>query len=367
MAGLSSMIPTDPIQQGLFYFLGVLAVTLVVSAIFDLIDKDYSNLATAVVFIVLLSLTWNPIFEGAKVAQTEYRTLVSWGRTSSGYAQACQGDIEMVMAAIRQVESSNDYQIRNNVSTASGAYQIIDSTWGGYEGYERAYLAPPSVQDKRARELMEKQLTKVDNDPDLLAAWWFLGRVPRGVEWDIAPASNPITPRQYVERFREHYGAVSCDLDYSLPVPAVSLDASQLNDPHHDYPAWDYGAPAGTQILSMSSGYVDRITSDPSNCAGNKSACESICGYGVTVVSSDGIRWSYCHASEPVLPQKGEWVEAGQLLGYVGNTGHSYGDHLHLGIKVNGEWVCPQPLLNALYYGTSVPDPRGLPTSGCIS
>lgn len=46
--------------------------------------------------------------------------------------------------------AKGNYQAQNSHSTASGAYQYLDSTWGGHRGYEKARYAPKWIQDKRA-------------------------------------------------------------------------------------------------------------------------------------------------------------------------------------------------------------------------
>lgn len=57
------------------------------------------------------------------------------------------------LACVRRHESGGNYQAKNPVSTASGAYQFLDSTWrtmsarAGHGGYPTARSAPPWVQD----------------------------------------------------------------------------------------------------------------------------------------------------------------------------------------------------------------------------
>lgn len=48
------------------------------------------------------------------------------------------------------VKGAGIYTAQNRISTASGAYQFLDSTWANYKGYEKARLAPPEVQEEKA-------------------------------------------------------------------------------------------------------------------------------------------------------------------------------------------------------------------------
>jgi murein DD-endopeptidase MepM/ murein hydrolase activator NlpD len=59
-------------------------------------------------------------------------------------------------------------------------------------------------------------------------------------------------------------------------------------------------------------------------------------GYCVMIDHGNGLETVYGHSSK-LLVKEGQHVEAGDTLGLVGNTGHSFGAHLHLEIHVNGQ------------------------------
>lgn len=95
---------------------------------------------------------------------------------------------------------------------------------------------------------------------------------------------------------------------------------------HHD--GVDLGAAKGTPIYATRSGVVSTATFHET--AGNY----------VTINHQDGYRSTYMHMTNYVV-KLGQYVEAGQLIGYVGSTGRSTGPHLHFGIRLNGVWVNP--------------------------
>lgn len=64
---------------------------------------------------------------------------------------ACGGDLPSCYVLNR--ESRGNIRAENPVSTASGKWQILDSTWNGFGGYSHAADAPEWVQDAKARTL----------------------------------------------------------------------------------------------------------------------------------------------------------------------------------------------------------------------
>ncbi|WP_221325602.1 M23 family metallopeptidase [Actinoplanes sp. L3-i22] len=69
-------------------------------------------------------------------------------------------------------------------------------------------------------------------------------------------------------------------------------------------------------------------------------------GYSITVQQDDGTEIIYAH-SRRLLVKKGDTVKAGQVVGEIGNTGYSYGTHLHLEIHVSGKPIDPITFLKA--------------------
>ena len=90
----------------------------------------------------------------------------------------------------------------------------------------------------------------------------------------------------------------------------------------------DLPAPKGTPIYASRSGYVTIAT------------YHSTAGNYVTINHQDGYTSVYMHMTHDVV-SVGEYIKAGELIGYVGNTGRSKGYHLHFGITYDGSYVNP--------------------------
>ena len=90
----------------------------------------------------------------------------------------------------------------------------------------------------------------------------------------------------------------------------------------------DIPASKNTNIYAAKSGVVTTSTYNSSY------------GNYVVVSHSDGTSTLYAHMNKRAV-SKGETVSQGQVIGYVGTTGSSTGNHLHFEIRVNGTRVDP--------------------------
>ncbi|MBI1770675.1 MAG: M23 family metallopeptidase [Bacteroidetes bacterium] len=95
-----------------------------------------------------------------------------------------------------------------------------------------------------------------------------------------------------------------------------------------DHLALDFAAKRGTPIYATGDGYVDYASGGTT--------------YGNVVFINHGYRYQtrYAHMSKYIVAV-GQRIKRGQVIGYVGNTGQSKGDHLHYEVLIGGTKVNP--------------------------
>jgi murein DD-endopeptidase MepM/ murein hydrolase activator NlpD len=129
-------------------------------------------------------------------------------------------------------------------------------------------------------------------------------------------------------------------LPSTLPIPVDGVTSSQLQNTwgfardggvrHHK--GIDIFAPRNTPIRSATEGFVE-----------NK-GMRGLGGQVVTITGPGGYRLYYAHLEDFGPQAVGDWVEAGEIIGYVGNSGNAAisSPHLHYGIYApSGEAVNP--------------------------
>jgi murein DD-endopeptidase MepM/ murein hydrolase activator NlpD len=143
--------------------------------------------------------------------------------------------------------------------------------------------------------------------------------------------------KRYQQQNTDDYVSYS-DTGFIWPVPSVHsttdgygsrwIVEEQQNDFHKGLDITKPGC-KGAEIVASAGGTVIQ--------AGNNHN-----GYGNCVIIDHGnsISTLYAHMSETAV-SVGEVVDQGETIGYIGNTGNSYGYHLHFEVRVNGQHTDP--------------------------
>ena len=106
------------------------------------------------------------------------------------------------------------------------------------------------------------------------------------------------------------------------------------------------GGISGAAIVAAESGYVGTVSQTCSHNYSKSYSCGCGGGYGnyLTINHGGGLTTLYGHASS-VIVSSGQYVERGQVIGYVGSTGFSTGFHLHFEVIENGSRNNPRNYL----------------------
>jgi murein DD-endopeptidase MepM/ murein hydrolase activator NlpD len=96
----------------------------------------------------------------------------------------------------------------------------------------------------------------------------------------------------------------------------------------------DIAVPAGTPIRAAKAGTIAFVQDEASSG-----------GYGNYTCIDHGGGVSTCYAHQSSFAITSGSVDQGDVIGYVGCTGHCFGDHLHFEVRVNGTPVDPMGYL----------------------
>ena len=316
------------------------------------------------------------------------------------------GPVAVVLETIRTLESGGNYQAKAAGSTASGAYQFLDSTWNNYGGYQRAADAPAAVQDAKAAEHVTGILDAHDQDVTTVPVTWYIGHVPDRRLPRVGHRALPLS------RQRPHTTAVPGALDDHLR-PAPPPDTRPGTDDELDL--------AGSRCLHRRTGpggrrrlgapRPDRHDRRPprrprqpplrrsrlgldhprrhthlrrprrhrqqhphleQELVGRRLRREPAAATATPAASASPSKTPTASAGPTATaarsppPSANRSPPANKSSG-AGNTGRSGAPHVHLEIRVNGEQRCPQVLLVALYREGIPTSPNLLPTTGCIA
>lgn len=97
----------------------------------------------------------------------------------------------------------------------------------------------------------------------------------------------------------------------------------------------DIFAPRNTPIKATTQGVVSKVGDD------------RLGGKVVVIVGPGGAGHYYAHLEDYADISPNQWIETGDTVGYVGDSGNAKGTppHVHYGVYINGSAVNPYPLL----------------------
>jgi hypothetical protein len=183
---------------------------------------------------------------------------------------ALDKSIQEVLATIRTRESGGNYQAQAPGSSASGAYQFIDSTWqsltkkyGIGQEYNKAKDAPPEIQDSVAAKYVQEILKQNGGDVSKVPLVWYTGNAQGKMSSQALAANNGLTAETYQQKWMDTYNKVSTGTAVtSTPVP--SSTGTKVNNTSRDVAVAQRNE--GTQTAPV---VIDSSTTNNTQMAGN--------------------------------------------------------------------------------------------------
>lgn len=240
-----------------------------------------------------------------QIAEADQRSLSDLRRTSS-VVLAVKEEMERNRAALEDSRVQLDQAMLDLESKRTEADKILQDLAAKGAEYEALLLKSEEKQDQLLIQLAQKKSTY---NRQAYEQW-----LKNNQEGD-APAYyddqwlTPLTSYRLTSVFGMRYHPI--------------LKRNRMHN------GIDMAAPANTPIYAARGGLVITAAYQKDG-AGNY----------VQLDHGDGFRSIYMHMTRYVVAE-GDYVAPGQVIGYVGTTGLSTGNHLHFGISLDGTYVNP--------------------------
>lgn len=214
--------------------------------------------------------------------------------------------VQKQLAIMAKIESQVREQMKKSGMEVPTKEQL-EGTDGGKGGPSKAKISDIAILQQQNINLQKNLQVSTRNWDALLASI-----KSENYRMEVTPSKWPVDGGYVSSEFGGRANPFDGSGDYH---PGIDI-------------AEDYGAP----IYASASGYVQR--------AGWYG------GYGnyVNISHDYGYSTAYGHMSS-IKVNAGDYVQKGQVIGYVGSTGYSTGPHLHFEVLLNGEQVNPRKLI----------------------
>jgi murein DD-endopeptidase MepM/ murein hydrolase activator NlpD len=236
------------------------------------------------------------------------------------YLNRINGLDEAVVSRVRELRD----QVKRTVARLRSAKNTIESARDAIAAEEQALEgARAAVQSRQA------QLVSVRRERE--AALAKIGEHEDHVEGDLAEIQSEIAAQLSASASAPlpagpiRYG--TGQLIWPVDGPVVSGFGMRWGRMHEGI---DIAVPAGTPIRAADAGSVVLVQSDAESG-----------GYGNFTCLDHGGGLQTCYAHQSSFAITSGSVSQGDVIGYVGCTGHCYGDHLHFEVRISGAATDP--------------------------
>jgi len=233
----------------------------------------------------------------------------------SEYLSRINGLDEAVVLRVRDLRD----EVKNTVARLRSAKNRIEAARDAIASEERALAsARAAVQSRQAdlvgaRRAREAALSKISTHENHLEA--DLAEISAEIAAQLQSTSSSPLPAGPIR-----YG--SGQLIWPVDGPVVSGFGPRWGSMHEGI---DIAVPAGTAIRAADAGSVVLVQSEAESG-----------GYGNFTCLDHGGGLQTCYAHQSSFAVTSGSVSQGDVIGYVGCTGHCYGDHLHFEVRIGG-------------------------------